>query len=181
MHFRAGTVGRLLPGIRHRLEPVEGIAEGGRLVVAGPNVMLGYLKLERPGRLEPPPDGWFDTGDIAALDGEGYLRILGRARRFAKIAGEMVSLAAVEALAAQCWPNAHHAVAALPDPRRGEQLVLVTEAEDASRDALLAAARHRQGRSSGDREACRGASRRPGGARPGLLSEGGTPPRRSLF
>jgi acyl-[acyl-carrier-protein]-phospholipid O-acyltransferase/long-chain-fatty-acid--[acyl-carrier-protein] ligase len=141
MHFRAGTVGRLLPGIRHRLEPVEGIAEGGRLVVAGPNVMLGYLKLESPGRLESPPDGWFDTGDIAALDGEGYLRILGRARRFAKIAGEMVSLAAVEALAAQCWPDAHHAVAALPDARRGEQLVLVTEAEDASRDALLAAAR----------------------------------------
>ena len=141
MHFRAGTVGRLLPGIAWRLEKVEGIAEGGRLFVAGPNVMLGYLDPARPGAINAPPGGWFDTGDIVAIDGEGYLSIIGRIRRFAKIGGEMVSLGAAEALAEALWPAAHHAVVALPDPRKGEQLVLVTDSKDAGVEALLAAAR----------------------------------------
>ncbi|HZB90647.1 MAG TPA: acyl-[ACP]--phospholipid O-acyltransferase [Stellaceae bacterium] len=142
MHFKAGTVGRMLPGIATRLEPVEGL-EGRRLFVSGPNVMLGYLDPERPGALLPPPGGWYDTGDIVTIDGEGYLTILGRAKRFAKIGGEMVSLGAAEALAAAVWPEAHHAVITLPDPRKGEQLLLVTEAKEASVDALLAAARQR--------------------------------------
>jgi acyl-[acyl-carrier-protein]-phospholipid O-acyltransferase / long-chain-fatty-acid--[acyl-carrier-protein] ligase len=143
MHFRAGTVGRLLPGIVWRLEKVEGIEEGGRLFVAGPNVMLGYLDPARPGAVYPPPGGWFDTGDIVAIDSEGYLSIIGRVRRFAKIAGEMVSLGAAEALAEALWPGARHAVVALPDPRKGEQLVLVTDQKDAGAEALLAAARAR--------------------------------------
>src|SRR5579883_2953110 len=81
MHFKAGTVGRLLPGIRFRLDPVDGIAEGGRLIVAGPNVMKGYLSAGAPGGIEAPPEGWYDTGDIVALDAEGYVKILGRAKR----------------------------------------------------------------------------------------------------
>ncbi|HSR72917.1 MAG TPA: AMP-binding protein, partial [Kiloniellales bacterium] len=97
MHYRAGTVGRFLPGIRHRLEPVPGLDEGGQLFVAGPNVMLGYVLAEAPGELRPPTEGWYDTGDIVAIDDEGFVTIQGRAKRFIKIAGEMVSLAAVEA------------------------------------------------------------------------------------
>jgi acyl-[acyl-carrier-protein]-phospholipid O-acyltransferase/long-chain-fatty-acid--[acyl-carrier-protein] ligase len=141
MQFRSGSAGRFLPGIEWHLAPVEGITEGGRLFLKGPNLMLGYLRAEAPGRLEPPPGGVYDTGDIVAVDGEGFVAILGRAKRFAKIAGEMVSLAVVEALASRVWPDDHHAVVALPDSRKGEQLVLVTDRAAASREALMAAAR----------------------------------------
>jgi acyl-[acyl-carrier-protein]-phospholipid O-acyltransferase/long-chain-fatty-acid--[acyl-carrier-protein] ligase len=141
MHFRAGTVGRLLPGIEHRLERVEGIDAGGRLSVRGPNVMLGYLRPENPGVLEPPPDGWYDTGDIVDVDADGFVSIKGRAKRFAKVAGEMVPLGVVEDLVARVWPQATHAVVALPDVKRGEQLVLVTDHEDPTRGAIVAAAR----------------------------------------
>jgi acyl-[acyl-carrier-protein]-phospholipid O-acyltransferase/long-chain-fatty-acid--[acyl-carrier-protein] ligase len=141
MHFKAGTVGRLLPGITHRLEPVEGIAGGGRLFVHGPNVMLGYLRAEAPGILQPPDGGWYDTGDIVEFDAEGFVTIKGRAKRFAKIAGEMVPLGTVEELAARVWPQAAHAVVAVPDAKRGEQLVLITEQRDAARATLAAAAR----------------------------------------
>ena len=141
MHFKAGTVGRLLPGIQHRLQPVEGIDAGGRLFVHGPNVMLGYLRAEKPGVLEPPPEGWYDTGDIVDFDAEGFVTIKGRAKRFAKIAGEMVPLGAVEDFVAKLWPESQHAVVAVPDPKRGEQLVLITEHADASRAALATGAR----------------------------------------
>ena len=138
MRNRLGTVGRLLPGIAHRIAPVEGIAQGGRLHVRGPNVMLGYLRSSAPGVLEPPPDGWFDTGDIVAIDAAGFVTIIGRAKRFAKIGGEMVSLAAAEELAAALWPDAVHAALAQPDPRKGERLVLVTTRRGAGPAALLA-------------------------------------------
>ena len=141
MHFRAGTVGRLLPGIEHRLERIEGIDAAGRLFVRGPNVMLGYLRAENPGVLQPPADGWYDTGDIVDIDAEGFVTIKGRAKRFAKVAGEMVPLGAVEDFVAKVWPEAMHAVVAVPDPKRGEQLVLVTERGDATRAALATAAR----------------------------------------
>jgi acyl-[acyl-carrier-protein]-phospholipid O-acyltransferase/long-chain-fatty-acid--[acyl-carrier-protein] ligase len=134
---KAGTVGRLAPLMEARLERVPGIEEGGRLHVRGPNVMLGYLRAENPGVLEPPPNGWHDTGDIVTIDAQGFITIRGRARRFAKVAGEMISLAAVEALATELWPNAPSAVVALPDPRKGERLVLLTTQSGAMREHLL--------------------------------------------
>src|SRR5262249_53962080 len=112
-----------------------------RLYVRGPNVMLGYLKTDQPGVLMPPEDGWHDTGDIVAIDGDGFVTIKGRARRFAKIGGEMISLAAVESLGSELWPDAPAAVIALPDPRRGERLVLVSENRGATRAALQAHAK----------------------------------------
>ena len=141
MHSRAGSAGRLLPGVEHRVEPVEGIAEGGRLLVRGPNIMLGYLRDTAPGVIEPPADGWYDTGDIVTVDADGFVSILARAKRFAKIAGEMVSMPAAETLAARLWPEAAHAVVAVPDGRKGEALVLLTTQADASPGALLAHAR----------------------------------------
>jgi acyl-[acyl-carrier-protein]-phospholipid O-acyltransferase/long-chain-fatty-acid--[acyl-carrier-protein] ligase len=141
MHFRSGTVGRVLPGIDCRVERVEGINDGGRLFVRGPNVMLGYLRAEKPGVLEPPARGWYDTGDIVEIDVDGFVSIRGRAKRFAKVAGEMVPLGAVEDFIATLWPDAIHAVVAMPDPKRGEQLILVTDCQDATRQAMAAGAR----------------------------------------
>jgi acyl-[acyl-carrier-protein]-phospholipid O-acyltransferase/long-chain-fatty-acid--[acyl-carrier-protein] ligase len=138
---RPGTVGPFLPGIEWRLEPVAGLADAGRLQVRGPNVMKGYIGAT-PDALEPPLGGWHDTGDIVSVR-DGFATVRGRAKRFAKIGGEMVSLAAVEALAQGLWPESTHVVVGLPDPRKGEQLVLVTDQPGADRDALLAHARAR--------------------------------------
>lgn len=132
---RPGTIGPILPGMQMRLQPIEGIHTGGRLFVSGPNVMAGYLDASG---LEPPPDGWHDTGDVAVLEADGYLRLLGRAKRFAKVGGEMISLQAVEDLAADLWPDSWCAVAAVADPKKGERLVLITDGPHASSQALLA-------------------------------------------
>jgi len=104
-------------------------------------VMLGYLRAEHPGVLEPPPEGWYDTGDIVAIDEQGYIAIKGRAKRFAKVGGEMISLAAVEMLAAELWPNYNSAVVAVPDARKGERLILVTDKHSATRADFQAYAR----------------------------------------
>jgi acyl-[acyl-carrier-protein]-phospholipid O-acyltransferase/long-chain-fatty-acid--[acyl-carrier-protein] ligase len=133
---RRGTVGGLLPGIETRLEPVEGIARGGRLYVRGPNVMAGYLN--EAGVVERPDGGWHDTGDVVEISDDNWITILGRVKRFAKIGGEMVSLTAAETLAASLWPEARHAVIAEPDNRKGERLVLVTDRMDAEVGQLLA-------------------------------------------
>ncbi|PWB83429.1 MAG: acyl-[ACP]--phospholipid O-acyltransferase, partial [Methylocystaceae bacterium] len=133
MFNKFGTVGRLIPGMEHRLDKVAGVEDGGRLFVRGPNVMLGYLKADNPGVLEPPNDGWHDTGDIVSVDEQGFITIKGRAKRFAKIGGEMISLAAVEALASELWPKALSAAAREIDPRKGERIVLVTQQKDATR------------------------------------------------
>jgi acyl-[acyl-carrier-protein]-phospholipid O-acyltransferase/long-chain-fatty-acid--[acyl-carrier-protein] ligase len=131
-----GTVGPLMQGQDFRLEPVEGIAEGGRLHVRGPNIMAGYLIA--PGEIEPPPEGWHDTGDVGVLEADGCLRLLGRAKRFAKIGGEMISLQAVEDLAAGVWPDGWRAVVSISDAKKGERLVRVTDEPQAVTATLLA-------------------------------------------
>lgn len=140
MHFKPGTVGRLLPLMERRLDPVPGVDADGVLLLAGPNVMSGYLRADRPGIVQPPENGWHDTGDIVRIDPEGFVTIVGRAKRFAKIAGEMVSLGVTERIASAAYPEWRHAVVALPDARRGERLVLVSEAPAVRRDALIEAA-----------------------------------------
>ena len=141
MENKAGTVGRLLPGIEYQLLPVPGVEDGGRLQVKGANIMKGYLLHDKPGLIQAPStelgEGWYDTGDIVSLDEEGYVTIKGRAKRFAKIGGEMISLTAVEELASKTWPDQIHAVVTIPDETKGEQLVLVTNQEDAERKRIL--------------------------------------------
>ena len=141
---RVGTVGRFLPGIEYALDPVPGV-EGGRLSVRGPNIMLGYLMHDKPGVIQPPATergpGWYDTGDIVTIDADGFITIQGRAKRFAKIGGEMISLAAVEELATRTWPESQHACVSLPDFQKGEQLILVTTRENPQRAELSAHAR----------------------------------------
>jgi acyl-[acyl-carrier-protein]-phospholipid O-acyltransferase/long-chain-fatty-acid--[acyl-carrier-protein] ligase len=133
---RPGTVGRLLQGVESRLEPVEGIPHAGRLVVRGPNIMLGYIKPDKPGMIIPPPGGWYDTGDVVSIDNDGFISIRGRLKRFAKIGGEVVSLAVVENCASAIWPEHSHAAIALPDSKKGEQIVLVTTCPYAERTAF---------------------------------------------
>jgi acyl-[acyl-carrier-protein]-phospholipid O-acyltransferase/long-chain-fatty-acid--[acyl-carrier-protein] ligase len=133
---RRGTVGGLLPGVEVKLEPVEGIPGGGKLLVRGPNIMSGYLRPD--GSVEPPGEGWHDTGDVVSITDDGWVKILGRVKRFAKVGGEMVSLTAAEDLAAAVWPHSRHAVVSAPDSRKGERLVLVTDQRDAAAAPLLA-------------------------------------------
>ncbi len=134
---RPGSVGQLLPGIEHRLEPVKGIHEGGRLVVRGANVMLGYLLPGGDGKLMPPQDGWHDTGDIVTVTKDRFVTIKGRAKRFAKLGGEMVSLGAIEALASGLWPEHSHIAVTINDGRKGERIVLITDQENAARPEML--------------------------------------------
>jgi len=133
-----GTVGRPMAGMRVRLKPVEGIANAGELEVHGPNVMLGYIKPDAPGKIVPPEDGWYNTGDVVSIDDDGFIAIRGRRKRFAKIGGETVSLAVVENVAAAVWPDHCHAAVAVPDGRKGEQIVLATDFAEARRLELVA-------------------------------------------
>ncbi len=136
MDYKAGTVGRILPHINYRLEPVDGIEEAGRLHVQGPSIMLGYLLSTSAGVLQPTESiygkGWYDTGDIVHVDDDGFLSIRGRSKRFAKVGGEMVSLTVVEQLAMKAWENANHAVISLPDIKKGEQIILITTQKQAT-------------------------------------------------
>mgnify|MGYP001382735560 FL=1 len=145
MAFRSGTVGQFLPGIQYQLVPVPGIAAGGMLHVKGPNLMWGYLRFENPGVLQPPAspagDGWYETGDVVEVSDEGFVKIVGRVKRFAKVAGEMVSLEAVEKLAASASPTAAHAASTQPDPARGETILLFSTDPALNREQLQAGAR----------------------------------------
>jgi len=135
MHNKVGTVGKLLPGIQYKIKKVPGIADGGRLIISGPNVMKGYILNENPKVLVPLKTA-YDTGDIVSIDNEGYISILGRAKRFAKIAGEMVSLISIETYLYELWPDWRHAVLAIPDSKRGETIILVTTNPDAKREDI---------------------------------------------
>jgi len=133
-----GTVGRPMAGMQTRLKPVEGISGAGELEVRGPNVMLGYIRPDAPGKIVPPEDGWYNTGDVVSIDEDGFIAIRGRRKRFAKIGGETVSLAVVENIAAAVWPDNAHAAVAVPDGRKGEQIVLATDFPEARRLELVA-------------------------------------------
>ena len=145
MAYRTGTVGQLLPCIEHQLVPVPGIDNGGMLHVRGPNVMSGYYRYDKPGELQPPSseagNGWYETGDVVNIDDDGFLSIVGRVKRFAKIAGEMVSLEVVEKLAAQASTAAVHAASSQTNATRGEAIVLFTSDTNLTRDTLSAEAR----------------------------------------
>lgn len=145
MAFRSGTVGQLLPGLKAKLVPVPGIDNGGILHVAGPNLMSGYYRYDNPGVIEPPHSeagpGWYETGDVVNIDEDGFLRIVGRVKRFAKVAGEMVSLEVVEKLAVAASPSAAHGASSQPDAAKGEALVLFTTDRELTRERLLAAAK----------------------------------------
>jgi acyl-[acyl-carrier-protein]-phospholipid O-acyltransferase / long-chain-fatty-acid--[acyl-carrier-protein] ligase len=134
---RHGTVGRLLRHIQARLEPVEGIPHAGRMLIKGPNIMMGYMLADQPGVIVPPHEGWHDTGDIVSIDEEGFISIKGRVKRFAKVGGEIVSLAVVENVASALWPDCDHAAVAVPDPRKGEQVVLMTTNREANRHDIV--------------------------------------------
>ncbi len=137
MHYKAETVGRFLPEISYRLDPIEGILRGGRLWVHGPNIMKGYISQKDSSFLIAPKEGWYDTGDIVDVDGEGYVHILGRAKRFAKVGGEILSLTHIEEMLACLWPGYLHAVVSRPYSKKGEKLVLFTEYPQAEKGALI--------------------------------------------
>lgn len=145
MAYRSGTVGLALPGIKTRLLPVPGIENGGQLHVTGPNMMHGYYRYENPGMIDVPQStigsGWYDTGDIVEIDDDGFIRIKGRMKRFAKIAGEMISLEVVEKIAMLASPTQQHAASTQADLQRGETIVLFTTDRALSRDKLQETAR----------------------------------------
>ncbi|HRD35146.1 MAG TPA: bifunctional acyl-ACP--phospholipid O-acyltransferase/long-chain-fatty-acid--ACP ligase [Rhodocyclaceae bacterium] len=149
MAYRRGTVGLMLPGQQMRLVAVPGIdaADGrrGMLHVRGPNLMSGYLRHDQPGVLQPPASavgaGWYETGDVVEIDDDHFVKIVGRVKRFAKVAGEMVSLEVVEKIAAAASGSGQHAATTRPDAAKGEALVLFSTDRGLGRDALVAAAK----------------------------------------
>ena len=130
---KKGSVGRFLPCVEWKLEPVPGIENAGNLLVKGPNLMDGYL---RYGEGFHPVDEWFVTGDIVSVDDDGFVTIRARLKRFAKVAGEMVNLQAVEEAAAACYPESKHAAVATADGKRGEKIILFTTAKTLDRARL---------------------------------------------
>jgi len=142
--FKPYTVGRLMPSLQYKLQEIPGIENAGQLHLCGPNIMLGYLLADNPGALVPPESmfgkGWYDTGDIVHIDEEEFITIRGRSKRFAKVSGEMVSLAAIEELATQAWPNSLHAATNLYEENKGEQVILLTTEKHASEAQLKSSA-----------------------------------------
>ncbi len=137
LHQKKNSVGRLFSGIEYKLKHVDGIDEGGELWLKGPNVMQGYMRYENPLVLDPPKDGWYNTGDIVDVDEMGFITIKGRSKRFAKIGGEMVSLLAVEQVIAKQWPDFVMGAVSIPDAKKGEQIILVTTCKEITKEALI--------------------------------------------
>ncbi len=141
MASKTGSVGTLIPGLEPKLEPVPGIESGALLSVRGPNVMLGYYLYDNPGVIQSNHEGWHSTGDIVHIDEEGFLFIKGRVKRFAKVAGEMVSLETVEGIANHASPQHQHAASTQTDAQRGENIVLFTTDSNLNRELLSTSAK----------------------------------------
>lgn len=145
MSYRENSIGRILPSMDYELEAIDGIAEGGKLIVKGKNVMKGYLFYDRPGQLAPSEyngeKGWYDTGDVVAMDHDGYMAIKGRVKRFAKIAGEMVTLETTERLFKAVYGEHDHAAVVRKDASKGEAIVLFTTQNDVVRADVAAMAK----------------------------------------
>ena len=132
LSFKENTTGKLLPGLKAKIKPIKDIKTGGRLLIKGPTVMLGYYKIDNPGVLEPVKNGWYDTGDIAEIDEDNFITIKGRLKRFAKVAGEMLSLTQLESVIQKLWPEYTNAILTIPDKKKGEALILITDLDDAN-------------------------------------------------
>ena len=135
-----GSVGHPLPGVAVKVvDPETGETSApnreGLLLVKGPNRMLGYLGQPEK-TAEALRDGWYITGDIARMDEDGFLRITDRLARFSKIGGEMVPHIRVEQAASEALNGAPCAVTAIPDNRKGEQLVVFYTSLAVSSDEL---------------------------------------------
>lgn len=136
---RFGSIGKLLPAIEYKIEPVPGIEKGGELVVRGPNIMMGYILPDNPGVLVPLEGGWYHTGDVVEIDEIGFVYIRDRIKRFAKIGGEMVSLNAVHEMVCKAYETDgefQYGVVAIPHESKGEQIVLATNNRNVSQDGL---------------------------------------------
>jgi acyl-[acyl-carrier-protein]-phospholipid O-acyltransferase/long-chain-fatty-acid--[acyl-carrier-protein] ligase len=138
----SGSVGQFVPGLEHKLEAVPGIDTGGLLHVRGENVMMGYYLFDAPGQLQPPAEGWYNTGDIVDVDDKGFIHIKGRVKRFAKVAGEMVSLEVVEQIANTAAPEYSHAASTQPCPQRGESIILFSTDTNLKREDLQIVAKN---------------------------------------
>jgi acyl-[acyl-carrier-protein]-phospholipid O-acyltransferase/long-chain-fatty-acid--[acyl-carrier-protein] ligase len=144
--FREGTVGRPARGVRVEVRDPEtgnvvGSGERGELWVTGPHVMLGYLNQPELTR-RVVVDGWYNTGDMVTIDPEGFITIVGRASRFAKIAGEQVPFAAIEEALAPLVGGAEDGapravVTAVPDDAVGERLVVIHTPLEQAPDELV--------------------------------------------
>ncbi|HBA08669.1 MAG TPA: bifunctional acyl-ACP--phospholipid O-acyltransferase/long-chain-fatty-acid--ACP ligase [Methylotenera mobilis] len=141
MANKLGSVGALMPSLESKLESVPGIEQGGLLSVRGPNVMRGYYLFDNPGVIQAPQDQWYNTGDIVEIDEDGFVFIKGRVKRFAKVAGEMVSLETVESIANNASPQHQHAATTSPDAQRGENIILYTTDSTLNREQLSASAK----------------------------------------
>ncbi len=138
---RFGSIGKLLPAIEYKIEPVPGIEKGGELVVRGPNIMMGYILPDNPGMLVPLEGGWYHTGDVVEIDEIGFVYIRDRIKRFAKIGGEMVSLNAVHEMVCKAYETDgefQYGVVAIPHESKGERIVLATNNRNVSQDGLHA-------------------------------------------
>lgn len=137
MHCKYGTVGRILPGMAYKIKPVDGIDEGGELLVSGPNIMMGYIQHNEPGVIQPVKEGFHETGDVVKIDDEGYITIFDRVKRFAKLGGEMVSLTAVEENVSKITKEQMICGAiSIADDKKGEQIILVSSSENLTRAAI---------------------------------------------
>jgi acyl-[acyl-carrier-protein]-phospholipid O-acyltransferase / long-chain-fatty-acid--[acyl-carrier-protein] ligase len=144
--LREGTVGRPARGVRVEVRDPEtgavlGPGERGLLWVTGPHIMLGYLNQpDLTGAVIQ--DGWYNTGDVVTTDEDGFITIVGRESRFAKVGGEQVPFAAVEEALAMLTGGSDDGapravVTAVPDESTGERLVVIHTALDRSPDELV--------------------------------------------